>query len=102
MFFSKKNRIETLTEKNIIITEIYKKGGRTFQLFCDVAKSKGTIGQNQNYCLKLLTAGNGFTILIDNRQMAIPELTMDDGSPEEIVNKINEGFEKLKEFADIL
>lgn len=102
MFFSKKKRIETFTEKNIIITEIYKKGGRTFQLFCDVAKSNGTIGQNHNYCLKLLTAGNGFNILIDNRQMAIPEVTIDDGNQTKIVEKINEGFAKLKEFADIL
>ena len=50
----------------------------------------------------MLTTGNGFVILIDNRQMAIPELTMDDDDQEEIVNKINKGFEKLKEFADIL
>ena len=50
----------------------------------------------------MLTAGNGFTILIDNRQMAIPELTVDGGTQEEIINKTNEGFEKLKEFADIL
>lgn len=102
MFFNKRKRIFTLTDKNIIVTEIYKKRGRTFQMFCDVSKSKGTIGQNQNFCLKLLTAGAGFTMIVDNRQLAIPEITMDFGTQKQILDKIDEAFDKFKEFADIL
>jgi hypothetical protein len=100
MFFSKSKRIETITDDNIIITEIYKKSGRTFQLFCDSVKSKGTIGNNINFCLKMLT-DSGFALIIDNKQMQIAEPNMADGK-EAVLKQIQVGFDLFKEFADIL
>jgi hypothetical protein len=102
MIFGKKNQniLRNIDDKNIKIMEIYKKGGKVFQLFCDVTKSDGTIGQNINYCLKLLT-DQGFVVILDNRTMDIPEVKMS-MNEQEILMNIEEGFEKFKQFADIL
>ena len=100
MFFNKKSRIENITDKNIIITEIYKTGSRTYQMYCDVGKSSGIIGTNIYYCLKLLTDA-GFAVIIDNRQMAIPEVSMMNNK-DSTLQEIEDAFKQFKEFANIL
>lgn len=100
MFFKQSKRIENISDTNAIIIEIYKKGGNTYQLFCDAQKSSGTMGDNINYCLKLLT-DNGFVMIIDNKQMTIPNINMDNDM-DDIVESINQGFEKFKEFVSVL
>lgn len=105
MFFKKKDKkIEHVTDSNIVITEIFHAKGETYQLFCDAAKSKGTMGQNTNFCLKKLT-GNGWAFIIDNRQLCIEEVSLGDlhntgAKPK--VKQINEAFEQFKSFAEIL
>jgi len=102
MIFGSKNTniLRSIKEDNIKIIEIYKKGNNTFQLYCDVKKSNGTIGHNTNYCLKML-GDTGFNVLIDNREMDIPEVMMD-LDEEVILGQIEEAFKKFKKFADIL
>lgn len=101
MFFKKtKNVLTNVTENNIKVIEIYKKGGRTFQLNADVKKSQGTIANNTNYCISLLTE-NGFVMLIDNRGLDIPEIKLELGN-EENLKLIEAGFKQFKEYADVV
>ena len=107
MIFGTKNKniLRHVSENNIKIIEIYKKGNKTFQLYCDAVKSDGTIGSNNNYSLNLLT-DNGFVQLIDNVQLDIPKINFVRGCDEELqkeyVEVIEEGFNKFKQYADII
>lgn len=102
MIFGPKNKsvLKNITDSNIKIIEIYKKGGKTFQLYCDVKKSSGTIANNTNYCISLLT-DNGFVMLIDNRGLDIPEVKLELGN-DELLKMIEDGFIEFKKYADIL
>ena len=103
MFFKSKtnhNVLNNVTDTNIKVIEIYKKGNKTFQLYCDVKKSQGTIANNTNYCISLLT-DNGFVKLMDNRDLDIPEVKLEFGNDKNL-EMISDGFIKFKEYADIL
>lgn len=103
MIFNKKVQTTVLMTKdsdNIRRLDIYKTNGKTFQLFCDVKKSDGTIGVNNNYAASILGL-NGFTLVVDNRTLGIPEVKMSE-SAEIVQQKIEAGFKKFKEFADSL
>lgn len=95
-----KDVLKNINENNVKIIEIYKTNNRLFQLYCDVKKSQGTIANNTNYCISLLT-DNGFVKLMDNRDLDIPEVKLEMGN-EVLENMIYEGFKKFKEYADIL
>ena len=100
MFWSKKKRIELISDTNVVITEVYKVNGRTFMMFCDAKKSKGGHGQNVNYALNILT-DSGFQLIMDNRQMDIPEVDPTDPTGVTL-DAIADGFKQFKAFADIL
>lgn len=102
MIFGNKSKsvLKNVTESNIKVIEIYKKGSRTFQLYCDVKKSQGTIANNTNYCISLLT-DNGFSMLIDNRGLDIPEVKLEN-TQEETLKMIEDGFTEFKKYADII
>ena len=102
MIFGSKNKnvLKNVGADNVKIIEIYKKGSKTFQLYCDVKKSSGTIANNTNYCISLLT-DNGFVILIDNRGLDIPEVKMDI-EKDELIQMIEDGFSEFKKYADII
>ena len=103
MFFKSStnhNVLKSVTENNIKVVEIYKKGNKTFQFYCDVKKSQGTINNNTNYCISLLT-DNGFVMLIDNRGLDIPEVKME-MSKEDLQKFIEDGFAEFKKYADII
>lgn len=102
MIFGSKNKsvLKNITDTNVKVIEIYKKGGKTFQLYCDVKKSQGTISNNTNYCISLLT-DNGFVMLIDNRGLDIPEVKME-MSKEDLQKSIEDGFAEFKKYADII
>ena len=102
MIFGSKNKsvLKNITETNVKVIEIYKKGGKTFQLYCDVKKSQGTISNNTNYCISLLT-DNGFVMLIDNRGLDIPEVKIE-MSKEDLQKFIEDGFAEFKKYADII
>lgn len=102
MIFGSKNKsvLKNITDTNVKVIEIYKKGGKTFQLYCDVKKSQGTISNNTNYCISLLT-DNGFVMLIDNRGLDIPEVKME-MSKEDLQKFIEDGFAEFKKYADII
>lgn len=102
MIFGSKNKsvLKNITDANVKVIEIYKKGGKTFQLYCDVKKSQGTISNNTNYCISLLT-DNGFVMLIDNRGLDIPEVKME-MSKEDLQKSIEDGFTEFKKYADII
>ena len=102
MIFGSKNKsvLKNITDSNVKVIEIYKKGGKTFQLYCDVKKSQGTIANNTNYCISLLT-DNGFVMLIDNRGLDIPEVKME-MSKEDLQKSIEDGFTEFKKYADII
>lgn len=102
MIFGSKNKsvLKNITDTNVKVIEIYKKGGKTFQLYCDVKKSQGTISNNTNYCISLLT-DNGFVMLIDNRGLDIPEVKIE-MSKEDLQKCIEDGFTEFKKYADII
>lgn len=102
MIFGSKNKsvLKNITDTNVKVIEIYKKGGKTFQLYCDVKKSQGTISNNTNYCISLLT-DNGFVMLIDNRGLDIPEVKIE-MSKEDLQKFIEDGFAEFKKYADII
>lgn len=102
MIFGSKNKsvLKNITDSNVKVIEIYKKGGKTFQLYCDVKKSQGTIANNTNYCISLLT-DNGFVMLIDNRGLDIPEVKME-MAKEDLQKSIEDGFTEFKKYADII
>ena len=102
MIFGSKNKsvLKNITDTNVKVIEIYKKGGKTFQLYCDVKKSQGTIANNTNYCISLLT-DNGFVMLIDNRGLDIPEVKIE-MSKEDLQKFIEDGFAEFKKYADII
>ena len=90
-----------IKENNIKRLDIYtSKSGKKFQLFCDVKKSEGTIGVNNNFAMSIL-GSNGFTLIVDNRTLSLPEPKMSDNKDDTIV-KIDEAFNVFKEFADQL
>lgn len=102
MIFGSKNKnvLKNVGADNVKIIEIYKKGSRTFQLYCDVKKSQGTIANNTNYCISLLT-DNGFVMLVDNRNLDIPEVKLEMGE-EKLTEQIEAGFAEFKKYADIV
>lgn len=102
MIFGSKNKsvLKNITDANIKIIEIYKKSGKTFQIYCDVKKSQGTIANNTNYCISLLT-DNGFVMLIDNRGLDIPEVKLELGNDKNL-ELIEAGFSEFKKYADII
>ena len=100
IFKKKQTRMEFITESNIKIIEIFKLKGKTFQLYCDVKKSQGTIANNTNYCISLLT-DNGFVMLIDNRGLDIPEVKLELGNDKNL-EMIEAGFSAFKKYADII
>lgn len=102
MIFGNKNKsvLKNINESNVKIVEIYKKSGKTFQFYCDVKKSQGTIANNTNYCVSLLT-NNGFVLLMDNRQLDIPEVKLEFGN-EKLEEMIRAGFAEFKKYADIV
>lgn len=103
MFFkSSKNHniLKNVNESNIKVIEIYKKSGKTFQFYCDVKKSQGTIANNTNYCVSLLT-DNGFVKLMDNRDLDIPEVKLEFGNDKNL-EMIELGFAEFKKYADII
>lgn len=103
MFFKSStnhNVLKSVTENNIKVVEIYKKGNKTFQFYCDVKKSQGTINNNTNYCISLLT-DNGFVKLMDNRDLDIPEVKLEFGNDKNL-EMIESGFLEFKKYADII
>jgi len=103
MFFSKQSTTKILQEvsdDNVRVLEIYKNKVGTFKLFCDVKKADGTIGNNNNFSISMLT-DNGFVIVADNNDIGIPKVRLSD-STEEALNKITDAFEIFKSFADKL
>jgi hypothetical protein len=101
MFFSKSSLMIRGKDDALKVIEIYKKGGKTFRLFCETTKAAGTMGENFNYCVSLLTQ-NGFVVIADNRMLDIPEVDSKKMSKEEVLSKVHAGFEEFKRYADII
>ncbi len=102
MFFSnKRSIIKKVSKENIKYIEIYKKGGHVFQLFCDAQKASGTRGLNVNYCVSMLTA-NGYVPVADDKLLDLPEVKFEEGKEEEVIAKIEKGFEEFRSYVDII
>lgn len=92
--------VENITKENIIIMDIYKKNGNTFQLFCNVLKSEGTMGNNINCCVNMLTS-NGWVQIVDSRILGLEEPSMGT-SRTKTLTKIESCFEMFKSVADTI
>jgi len=89
--------VNKVTEDNIIIIDIFKYGGNTYQLLCDVVKSNSSICKNPAFVLKMLTE-DGFVDLIDNRTLGLQEVHMKK-SYEDNMEIIENSFAEFIEFA---
>lgn len=88
------------SDTNTRILDIYKNKKGTFKLFCDVKRSSATIGINTNYCISHLSM-TGWTVIADQNDLGLPKLSIEDGS-KEVVEKIEAGFAKFIELADLI